>query len=707
MEKAQKAKKVLFRAYSAFDRSKLLNSIRKGFIMLIPIFTVGGFALMLMNVPIPAVKNWIESVWGGAIFNVFTFVYEATFGLMAVYILLAVSYRYSQEIFGESDTLNILAAIVSVASYFALLGTKHAVGGDSALKMVVLKYLDVQSVFPALLTAVLSTRLFTCLCRLVNRIKRVTPGIEIDFKRAMSAISPLAATVLVFAICGLLIEVIFHAENLNELIISAFTKPFQNLGRNIWSALLMTLSQTVLWFFGVHGGNALDTVNLDIFSNLPGEILTKRFLDTFVLLGGCGAAICLFLALLFFSKSKSHRLLTRSCAFPIAFNINEILIFGLPVVLNPVMLVPFLLTPVVTLLTSYGALSLGLVPLTSEAVQWTTPLFFSGYLATNSFAGVLLQIFNIALGTLIYMPFVKLANRLERLRFEENLDCLTETVKTAERAGTAPVLLSGEKRLAASARELALAMRDAVDKKEITLYYQPEVNEQGKVSGCEALLRWKYLSERFIYPPLLIALAKEDNFLEKLTEYILLTALDAAKECNARLGEGTTLYVNLRAGQVGNPAFARDIVRAKEERGILSGTFGIEITEETELGEDENVRESFDILHRNGILIAIDDFSMGATSLKYLQNNAFDLVKLDGKLVRDVENQRSRKIIESITGLGARLGFGILAECVETEKQRNLLLRLGCRNFQGWLYSPALPLADFFRYALPESSEEE
>ena len=106
MEKAQKAKKVLFRAYSAFDRSKLLNSIRKGFIMLIPIFTVGGFALMLMNVPIPAVKNWIESVWGGAIFNVFTFVYEATFGLMAIYILLAISYRYSQEIFGESDTLN-------------------------------------------------------------------------------------------------------------------------------------------------------------------------------------------------------------------------------------------------------------------------------------------------------------------------------------------------------------------------------------------------------------------------------------------------------------------------------------------------------------------------------------------------------------------------------------------------------------------------
>ena len=94
-------------------------------------------------------------------------------------------------------------------------------------------------------------------------------------------------------------------------------------------------------------------------------------------------------------------------------------------------------------------------------------------------------------------------------------------------------------------------------------------------------------------------------------------------------------------------------------------------------------------------------------SLKYLQNNAFDLVKLDGKLVRDVENQRSRKIIESITGLGARLGFRITAECVETEKQRNLLLRLGCRNFQGWLYSPALPLEDFFGYALPEKPMKE
>ena len=131
---------------------------------------------------------------------------------------------------------------------------------------------------------------------------------------------------------------------------------------------------------------------------------------------------------------------------PVIINVNETLIFGLPVIFNPILLVPFVLTPVVMLLTSTAAVALGFVPIVSDSVNWTTPVILSGYLTTGSIAGSLLQIFNICVGVVLYMPFVKVLEKPYTGVVKENIDVLTDYVKEVESMGVIPSLTKGRSR---------------------------------------------------------------------------------------------------------------------------------------------------------------------------------------------------------------------------------------------------------------------
>lgn len=127
---------------------------------------------------------------------------------------------------------------------------------------------------------------------------------------------------------------------------------------------------------------------------------------------------------------------------------------------------------------------------------------------------------------------------------------------------------------------------------------------------------------------------------------------------------------------------------------------GVEITEQVALSSTDEMDKRLQVLRDCGLALIMDDFGMGHSSMLYLQNQPFQMVKLDGKLVRSLmENDRSSSIIASIAELSATLDFELLAEFVETAEQRERLAALGCRLYQGYLYSPALPLDEFMAFA--------
>lgn len=163
--------------------------------------------------------------------------------------------------------------------------------------------------------------------------------------------------------------------------------------------------------------DAVYTITLGSFALLLTVIYSKSFMDIFVFIGGCGAALCLILALLIAAKKSHNRKLGKVAGVSVLFNISEIAIFGFPVIFNPVMFVPFILTPLVFVLTGTFAMTMGLVPYVTRSLEWTVPVIFSGYEATGSVAGSVLQIVNLVIGTLIYIPFIRYSEEKQTRNF--------------------------------------------------------------------------------------------------------------------------------------------------------------------------------------------------------------------------------------------------------------------------------------------------
>ena len=522
---------------------------------------------------------------------------------------------------------------------------------------------------------------------------------DIDFRTALRTMIPMLFTISIFALASIVISQVFDVASFNDLLIKFFVSPFEKLGRSLWSGLLIFFMESLFWFFGVHGSNIFESVNQLIFSDVPGEIITKTFFDVFVLMGGCGTAISLLISIFLFSKLKVQKSLGRFALLPMLFNINEIIVFGLPVVLNPLMFVPFILTPLVSLSVSYIAVVSGLVPSAVTSVVWTTPVLFSGYLATGSVRGLLLQIITIAIGVFIYAPFIKIGNKLHAIRTEKFVMDMSDLVRNSLDKGCAPDLFKRNDYLSKAAKELALELRKSIGNNEIELFYQPQHNNSGRVVSCEALLRWKYSGMNYIFPPLILEIAKEDGCFSSLTDCIIDKAIIDTCLINNEFSSNISVSINIDSSQVNNVDLINRVVKKVKDRGIIDNTFGIEITEECELKDNGHLEEVFTLLHDNHIQLAIDDFSTGHTSLVYLQSNKFDFVKLDGSLVRKLQrNERSLDIIKSIINLGKSLDFDVIAEYVENEDQKNILQEIGCSKYQGYLYSKPLTLEDFIEY---------
>lgn len=231
------------------------------------------------------------------------------------------------------------------------------------------------------------------------------------------------------------------------------------------------------------------------------------------------------------------------------------------------------------------------------------------------------------------------------------------------------------------------------------MYYQPQHDFSGRFIGAEALLRWNHPSFGMIAPPVVIHIAQESGMLAQLERYILRRVFLDAPEIEREAGASVSICVNVTGTTLMRPDFTDFLQELKEKEQISNGLICLEVTENMVLSLNENLKGLFEKIRQMGFLLAIDDFSMGNTSLNWLKSNQFDLVKLDGALVRDVKNNRaSREIIDSIVYLSNSLGFTVLAEYVETEEQKMLLNSLGCTHYQGYLYSKAIPIVELKTY---------
>ena len=690
----------LISLFRRWEQTTPVRTIRGGLVNLIPILIIGAFSLILKTFPVTAYQNAVASVAGGFFLELFDLIYSATFGVLSLYMTMFISRAYMQ-LKADPDAPIGGSMAAALLSFFILAGAYLPDFGTDSM--------GPKSMFLAILTGLGASRLYLTFFRLSRLKGRLlyTPGADLEFNRALSTLFPIAMTALIFGLLGALVIRLFDVDSFRMLLIHAFNWLFSRIGRGFFKGFFFVFLSSLLWFFGIHGSDTLEDVMQTHFvpglaenqaaaaaGTAPAAVLTKEFFDCFVLMGGCGAAICLLIAILIFSRSRARRGLGLTAAFPMIFNINELMVFGLPIIYNPTMLIPFLAVPLVCYSVAYFAVSLGLVPMITSEVAWTTPILLGGFRATGSVAGSILQLVNVILGVLIYFPFVRMLDKQSESTARHNFDAFMDYFRANEQEFSSLRLVDMDDVYGHFAKSLCAELRHGLEKG-IVLAYQPQYHYDGHCVGVESLLRWHHPVYGMLYPPLVVKLAEEGGFLAALEEAVLVKALEDRPDVLRRFGRNAKLSVNVTGTTVVTPRFMQFCRQQNAKTPFRGLNLCLEVTEQAALSFNDETLEALRSLRDMGLLLAIDDFSMGQTSLNYLKDNLFSLIKLDGSLVKGLFTHKNcREIISSITQLADTLNLKVLAEYVETEEDRAVLHEIGCDLYQGWLYSPAVFLTE-------------
>jgi diguanylate cyclase (GGDEF)-like protein/PAS domain S-box-containing protein len=235
------------------------------------------------------------------------------------------------------------------------------------------------------------------------------------------------------------------------------------------------------------------------------------------------------------------------------------------------------------------------------------------------------------------------------------------------------------------------SLRQAVDRQEFEVYYQPIVSmERRDLSGFEALVRWRHPRRGIVSPHEFIPLAEETGLIVPIGQFVLREACRQMSEWRRKLdgGEKLSVSVNLSGRQLSSPTLLDDIERILDDTGLTPAALKLELTESTLIDDPETASAMLQRLRERGIRLYIDDFGTGYSSLSYLHRFAIDGLKIDKSFVDMVGRPaREAAIVPSIVSLAHNLGMGVIAEGVETTEQAQALMELDCREAQGFLYS--------------------
>ena len=674
--------------HTSILENPIVYAIRKGLVLSIPLLMIGSFSLVFKFLPIGFYQRFITSFASGFLVNLFTGINMVTFGILSICIVLCISYAYASLC--TLKTGEILGALMSSLSAYMIFVA--FLTDDFKLQSF-----GAHGMFTAIFSATVFTAIY---CKLLKRnsfsFKLYTVGADVDFNTVILICIPTGATVLLAYLLNLFINITFDVVGLEALFHKAVYLIFNLVDSYSAKAVMYVVISNIFWLFGIHGTNALFNVEELIFGAQQG-LFTKKFIDVFVLMGGCGTTISLLVAILLFSKQHSTRTLGKYSAIPMVFNINEMMVFGLPITFNTTFFIPFLATPVFCIISAYTALRLGIVPPPANDVSWVMPVIINGYQSTGSIAGSFLQIFNIAGGAFIYRWFLlryeEKTDRRVKKDFEELLHCY----KAAEKDNEVITLLELPGRVGAIARTIASDLRHVLTAKDsLELFYQPQYNSDNDCIGAEALLRWAHPRFGMIYPPLLTEIAKESRLLSLLEHEIFNMACADIKTLQDIGLCPEKISVNATAVTLYDNNFMGFLREKADQYPDIRNVLCIELTEQMSFMFSNEIEKKLNEIRAMGIRFAVDDFSMGHTSIKYLQSNLFDLVKLDGSLVKDMMvNSRSEEIVASIVQMSKTMHFNVIAEFVETVEHKRKLESYGCHLFQGYLYSPAIPLDQF------------
>jgi EAL domain-containing protein (putative c-di-GMP-specific phosphodiesterase class I) len=240
-------------------------------------------------------------------------------------------------------------------------------------------------------------------------------------------------------------------------------------------------------------------------------------------------------------------------------------------------------------------------------------------------------------------------------------------------------------------------LHSALEQKQFKLFYQVQVNVNGKPQGAEALLRWQHPQHGLVSPAKFIPLAVETGLILPIGKWVLETVCaQMALWQDLESFQNLVIAVNVSAKQFRQPDFVEQVKYALSSQGISPTCLKLEMTESLVLDNVDDAVKKMKALKDFGVTISMDDFGTGYSSLSYLKRLPLDQIKIDQSFVRSITIENADKVmVMTIIDLGMNFEVDVIAEGVETEEQFKLLQRYGCANFQGYLFGKPVPIEQF------------
>lgn len=684
-----------------FENNRLASVTKNALSLASPFLIVGAFALILRDFPNEGYQSFISDALNGFFFTMFNALYQFTLGSLSLILSVTIGIAYRNQV---DRTRTGVYLLVSLTSY--LIFVYDGLGKGVLSNHFSPLYCTVSIIVSFLACSIL--HLF--IDRMTQRLEPFSVLGDNNFSISVHTIKPIAILLLIMLFIRGLLYLSFGGYTLPEVIQIYINSAFFDAKPTFENGLFYVFISQVFAFLGMSGTEPLDgiyaSLNQAIETNqyyiglheptMATEIYSATFIRTFCMIGGFGSVFCLMIAFFIVSSDRSYHRLGKAIAIPTLFNIGEPALFGIPVIFNPLLLIPFICVPVIQYLFSCTMISFGFFPVVINEVNPLTPIILSGYYATESIGGSILQIINVSIGTLIYVPFVKYLSVPREHLLDRMIPAMEQAIRDGEEVGRPSELLNGEKEINIAAKNLLSELYDSIRANEIALYYQPQMGNENNIIGAEALFRWKHPKYGFIYPPLAVQLVMEDGFSDQLSYWLISKCCSSLERLNKYGCKNFKLSVNILPQQLEKENFAQTIKEIISKYDFGTCSLALEITEQGALASMPYVEKMVKNLKEMGVDLIMDDFGMGHSSMSSMQNNHFSHVKLDGNLVKDItNNDRSADIIQAICNLANKLDCQIIAEYVETEEQKQRLQELGCEIYQGYLYSKALPFDDF------------
>lgn len=409
--------------------NRYLSAIKEGFFGATPILIAGSIFLLFTSLPFTGYSDFMAGIFGEGWMDFFYLPYQVSFKLMAFFVVVGMARSLAKYYKVDSK----LAIALSFVGIFLL--TPVIVTADN-VKGLPMDNFAAQGLFVCMISTVISVEIYRFCVQKGITIK-MPDSVPQNVSSAFAAVIPAFAIILLFNFIRMGFSMTDFG-NAQTFIFTILQQPLQSLGGTLPATIIVLLLEAVIWCFGLHGSSIVSSVMNPIWYSLSAEnlaafeagialphIVNYQFISFFVKLGGVGATLSLTLLCLFKSKSDQYKALGKLGIGASLFNINEPIIFGFPIVLNPMLMIPFILSNVTVGIVTYAAIYFQLVPyINGVNLPYTIPAVISGFMICG-WRGALLQVVLLIITGLIYYPFFKAQDKVAYIQEQEKKNSIS------------------------------------------------------------------------------------------------------------------------------------------------------------------------------------------------------------------------------------------------------------------------------------------